>query len=180
MSDGECSRYSWFTQILVSLLSTERVGLFAEDGSGATGSAEEKVIARSHRAMTGNLTDSRTRHAQTDGTRPDAFTTSLANCAGEPGVENMLGHAPQPLAANGLDMHRGHPARSRRCVARLTKSRFSRPGARNPALDELNRANSNRKMVQRPAEPEDSGPKRLESSVCGPQLSTGIRDQLAP
>ncbi len=38
-------------------------------------------------------------------------TISLANCAFEPGVENMLGHAPPPLADNGLDMRGGHPAR---------------------------------------------------------------------
>jgi hypothetical protein len=44
---------------------------------------------------------------------PNAFTISLAICAGEPGVENMLGHAPPPLAASGLDMRDGHPARSR-------------------------------------------------------------------
>ena len=27
----------------------------------------------------------------------------------EPGVENMLGHAPTPLTANGLDIRVGHP-----------------------------------------------------------------------
>ena len=47
-----------------------------------------------------------------DGTPTNAFTLSLANCAGEPGVENMLGHAPPSLAASGLDMRGGHPARS--------------------------------------------------------------------
>jgi len=39
-----------------------------------------------------------------------ASTTSLANRAVEPGVENMLGHAPSPLAETGLDMRGGHPA----------------------------------------------------------------------
>jgi hypothetical protein len=29
---------------------------------------------------------------------------------GKPGVENMLGHAPPPLTASGLDMRDGHPA----------------------------------------------------------------------
>jgi hypothetical protein len=42
--------------------------------------------------------------------RPGAFTISLAKCTGEPGVENMLGHAPPPLAEIGLDMRSGHPA----------------------------------------------------------------------
>jgi hypothetical protein len=45
-----------------------------------------------------------------DCTAPNAFTILLANCAGEPGVENMLGHAPPPLAMSGLDMRVGHPA----------------------------------------------------------------------
>jgi hypothetical protein len=43
---------------------------------------------------------------------PTASTISRANDAGEPGVENMLGHAPPSLAASGLDMRGGHPARS--------------------------------------------------------------------
>ena len=31
-------------------------------------------------------------------------------CSWKPGVESMLGHAPPPLTANGLDMRDGHPA----------------------------------------------------------------------
>jgi hypothetical protein len=42
--------------------------------------------------------------------------TSLANHAARPGVENMLGHAPPPLAASGLDMRGGHPAQSSKCI----------------------------------------------------------------
>ena len=30
----------------------------------------------------------------------------------EPGVESMLGHAPAPLTAKGLDMRAGHPAKA--------------------------------------------------------------------
>jgi hypothetical protein len=53
----------------------------------------------------------------------------LANCAGEPGVENMLEHAPPPLTANGLDMRDGHPAELE--ANEGSQARFSRLGARN-------------------------------------------------
>jgi len=40
-----------------------------------------------------------------------ASSASPPEAAGrKPGVENMLGHAPTPLTANGLDMRVGHPA----------------------------------------------------------------------
>jgi hypothetical protein len=38
----------------------------------------------------------------------DKFSRHVARR--EPGVENMLGHAPAPLTASGLDMRAGHPA----------------------------------------------------------------------
>ncbi len=46
-------------------------------------------------------------------------------------------HAPPPLAASGLDMRGGHPARVGNCVRRLSKSRFSRLGAFVPAPSKL-------------------------------------------
>jgi hypothetical protein len=55
------------------------------------------------------------------------FTISRASCAGEPGVENMLEHAPPPLTANGLDMRDGHPAAMKTLEA--SQARFSRLGA---------------------------------------------------
>ena len=38
--------------------------------------------------------------------------SSRETAGGKPGVENMLGHAPPPLTASGLDMRDGHPAES--------------------------------------------------------------------
>ena len=51
----------------------------------------------------------------------------------KPGVENMLGHAPTPLTASGLDIHVGHPAEAgerfrsrvlkpRRCASALSRN----------------------------------------------------------
>lgn len=45
----------------------------------------------------------------------------------KPGVENMLGHAPPPLTANGLDMRDGHPAELE--ATEGSQARFSRLGA---------------------------------------------------
>ena len=45
----------------------------------------------------------------------------------KPGVENMLGHAPPPLTANGLDMRDGHPAELE--ANEGSQARFSRLGA---------------------------------------------------
>ena len=47
----------------------------------------------------------------------------------KPGVENMLGHAPPPLTANGLDMRDGHPAELE--ATESSQARFSRLGALN-------------------------------------------------
>jgi hypothetical protein len=59
--------------------------------------------------------------------RPGAFTISLAKCTGEPGVENMLGHAPPPLAETGLDMRGGHPAGYRSGSGRLSQDKVLKP-----------------------------------------------------
>jgi hypothetical protein len=67
----------------------------------------------------------RASHAHLQWIESGAFTISFANCAGAPGVENMLGHAPPPLTASGLDMRGGHPDDDRS----TSQAGFSRPGA---------------------------------------------------
>ena len=52
----------------------------------------------------------------------------------QPGVENMLGHAPPPLTANGLDMRDGHPAEQD--TVKGSQARFSRLGALDEAQGE--------------------------------------------
>jgi len=47
-----------------------------------------------------------------------------------PGVENMLVHAPPPLAASDLDMRGGHPAETE--IPIRHQARFSRLGAEVP------------------------------------------------
>jgi hypothetical protein len=59
----------------------------------------------------------------TDRVRQRNFTRVVrsASSCGEPGVENMLGHAPPPLAVIGLDMRSGHPAAMTDPRGRLTR-----------------------------------------------------------
>ena len=63
----------------------------------------------------------------------------------EPGVENMLGHAPPPLTANGLDMRDGHPAEME--ATEGSQARFSRPGALNGRGKKNKRKDQKRKST---------------------------------
>ena len=85
--------------------------------------------------------------------RSGAFTISLANCAVEPGVENMLGHAPPPLAEIGLDMRGGHPAGYRSGSGRLSQDEVLKPRRLLRRKEELSCTTANRKPLARRASP---------------------------
>jgi hypothetical protein len=55
----------------------------------------------------------------------------------------MLGHAPPPLTANGLDMRDGHPAE--RKATEGSQARFSRLGALDRRKDQNKRKDEKRK-----------------------------------
>ena len=57
----------------------------------------------------------------------------------------MLGHAPPPLTANGLDMRDGHPAEMK--AAESSQARFSRLGAPKWAHQKNKRKDQKRKTT---------------------------------
>ena len=73
--------------------------------------------------------DQRSLRARTAGDLPSTNSSMRASrsrgAPAEPGVENMLGHAPPPLTASGLDMRGGHPAEISRSGP-ASQARFSR------------------------------------------------------